>query len=77
MILKIKNEQGKWEGIPAIQGPKGDPGAVGPEGKQGIQGPIGPQGQTGKEGPQVQQGAMERTAPKVLMVKMECLRQFR
>lgn len=50
MILKIKNEQGKWEGIPAIIGPKGDPGAQGLEGKQGIQGPIGPQGPAGADG---------------------------
>lgn len=46
MILKIKNEQGKWEGIPAIIGPKGDPGAQGP------QGPVGPAGETGPRGEQ-------------------------
>ena len=47
MILKIKNEQGKWEGIPAIIGPKGDPGAQGPQGPAGPRGEQGPAGADG------------------------------
>lgn len=40
MILKIRDENGKWTSIPAIQGQKGDPG-VGLPGPAGEQGPKG------------------------------------
>lgn len=58
-ILKIKNEQGEWITVPAIQGEKGEPGATGPageQGPQGLQGPVGPQGETGPQGPQGPKG---------------------
>lgn len=47
-ILKVKNENGEWIGIPAIQGPPGADGAQGPAGADGIQGPPGEQGEPGK-----------------------------
>ena len=44
MILKIKNENGQWEGIPAIVGPQGPAGETGPQGIQGNPGEQGPKG---------------------------------
>lgn len=63
MILQVKDTNGNWIGIPAIQGvpgkdgaqgpkgDKGDTGERGPEGAQGIQGPAGPEGPMGPQGP--------------------------
>ena len=64
-ILKIKNENGEWIGVPAIVGPPGEKGADGTmtfedlteeqreqlRGPQGIQGPQGDIGPVGPEGP--------------------------
>lgn len=47
MILKIKNENGQWEGIPAIVGPQGPAGETGPQGIQGNPGEQGPKGDKG------------------------------
>lgn len=41
MILKIKDENGQWTSIPAIQGPQGPAGDVGPAGPIGETGPKG------------------------------------
>ena len=34
-VLKIKDSQGNWVGVPSIKGDKGDTGATGPQGPQG------------------------------------------
>lgn len=60
MILQVKDTNGNWIGIPAIQGapgkdglqgPKGDKGDTGERGPQGLQGPIGETGPAGPQGP--------------------------
>ena len=41
-VLYVWSEtKGIWDPVGTIQGPKGEPGAIGPEGPQGIQGPQG------------------------------------
>lgn len=50
MILQVKDTNGNWIGIPAIQGVPGKDGAQGPKGDTGEQGPIGPEGPTGANG---------------------------
>ncbi len=56
-VLKYKTEDGKFVGLPIIQGPKGETGPQGPKGEkgdtgpQGEQGPQGPQGSKGDTGP--------------------------
>lgn len=45
MILQIRDENGNWVPIPALQGEKGEPG------EKGETGPVGPQGPTGETGP--------------------------
>lgn len=50
-ILKIKNENGEFEDIPAIVGPRGEqgtPGPIGPNGKDGVDGKNGVDGKDGK-----------------------------
>ena len=47
-VLSIKDAQGEWIEIPAIQGMQGE---IGPQGPEGPQGPAGPQGEPGKVGP--------------------------
>lgn len=37
-ILRVRNENGEFENIPAIVGPKGEPGERGPQGETGPQG---------------------------------------
>ena len=44
-ILKVRNENGDFEDIPALVGPTG---AAGPRGPAGPQGPAGPKGDTGE-----------------------------
>lgn len=56
-VIKVRNEQGEFVDIDAIQGPPG------PQGEQGIQGPIGPQGPKGDTGPQGQKGATGPQGP--------------
>ena len=55
-VLKIKNENGEWVGVPAIQGPQGPQGETGAQGLTGPQGEPGPQGLPGSEGPQGPKG---------------------
>ena len=43
-VLKIKDSQGNWVGVPQIKGDKGEQGERGPQGIQGERGPQGPQG---------------------------------
>lgn len=43
-VIKVKNENGEFVDIPAIQGPQGP---TGPQGEPGIQGTQGPAGQDG------------------------------
>lgn len=46
MILQVKDTNGNWIGIPAIQGVPGKDGAQGPKGDTGEQGPAGADGYT-------------------------------
>lgn len=46
-VLKLKDENGNWVGIPTIKGDKGDTGATGPKGDKGATGPKGDPGDTG------------------------------
>ena len=55
-VLKIKNENGEWVGVPAIQGPQGPQGETGAQGLTGPKGEPGPQGLPGSEGPQGPKG---------------------
>lgn len=40
-VLKIKDSQGNWVGVPQIKGDKGDTGATGPQGPKGDSGTDG------------------------------------
>lgn len=51
-ILRIKDENGVWQNVPALVGPPGKDGAQGEPGPQGPQGIQGPQGETGPQGEQ-------------------------
>lgn len=62
-ILKIKDENGEWIGVPAIVGPAGPAGEQGPAGKDGAQGPKGDKGDTGERGPEGLQGPIGETGP--------------
>ena len=59
-ILKVRNDSGVFEDIPALVGPKGDTGPTGP---QGPTGPTGPKGDTGPQGIQGVQGATGPAGP--------------
>lgn len=43
-VIKVRNEEGQFVDIPALQGEKGDTGATGPQGEIGPQGPPGANG---------------------------------
>lgn len=67
MILQIRDENGNWVSIPALQGEKGEPGEKGEIGPVGPQGPIGEQGPQGEAGPQGRigpQGPQGKTGPR-------------
>lgn len=49
-ILKIKDENGEWIGVPAIVGPAGPAGLQGPIGETGPEGPQGIPGPKGNDG---------------------------
>ena len=58
-ILQVRDQDGNFVPIPALQGPKGDkgdPGATGATGPQGPQGLQGEKGATGPQGPAGQDG---------------------
>lgn len=58
-VLRIKNAEGEWQGIPTLQGEQGPQGIQGEQGIQGPQGETGPQGEKGdpgEQGPQGEQG---------------------
>ena len=50
MILKIKDESGKWVNIPAIQGAQGKQGEKGDKGERGFKGEKGDKGDRGEKG---------------------------
>lgn len=55
-IIKIRNGNNSWIGVPSMAGQKGDKGDTGDRGpkgdtgEQGVQGPKGPKGDTGDNG---------------------------
>lgn len=49
MILQVRDENGNWINIPAIQGPEGPQGIQGPAGPEGPMGPAGPSGELTEE----------------------------
>lgn len=64
-ILQIKDANGQWVGIPAIQGPPGKDGSFAAltdeekaslKGEKGDTGDVGPQGPAGADGAQGEQG---------------------
>ena len=50
-ILRIKDENGEWIGVPAIVGPAGEQGPAGKDGAQGLKGDKGDPGERGPQGP--------------------------
>lgn len=57
-ILRIKDAEGNWQDINAIQGAQGIQGIPGERGPQGEQGPVGPQGPKGDKGDKGADGTM-------------------
>ena len=51
MILRIRDENGNFVGVPAIKGDRGEKGDTGPQGEKGDKGDTGEIGAAGKDAP--------------------------
>lgn len=68
-VIKIRNEEGNFVDISAIQGPPGPQGPQGIQGQTGPQGPKGDKGETGPQGPKGDTGPQGPSGASVTVVQ--------